>query len=63
MKYFRLIIIINCVVAEQGLDTDEIIFLEEQLEKEYIFHEQQKKEIADFKVLYLISLASFNLIS
>jgi hypothetical protein len=37
------------LVCEQGLDTDEVIFLEEQEEKKYLFREQQKQEIADFK--------------
>jgi len=37
------------LICEQGLDTDEVIFLEEQEEKKYLFREQQKQEIADFK--------------
>jgi len=37
------------LVSESGLDTDEIIFLEEQEEKKYLFREQQKQEIAEFK--------------
>jgi hypothetical protein len=38
------------LIAEQGLDTDEIIFLEDVEEKKLVFQEQQQREIDDFKV-------------
>lgn len=38
------------LVCEQGLDTDEVIFLEDLAEKNYVFQEQQQREIDEFKV-------------